>query len=303
MTIGRENFMKKVLISLALLIPFLTGCANIDTNVTINDDKSGYVVTSLTYKGDLSDRDNILSAKIAEGYESFLDSKYKVEKAFGANLSTITASKSVKNLENDDLDLSSLGFVSQLPDKKFIQIKKSFLLTSFNVDCVYDNSSRAEDFKNLEPVAAQKSEDVKQSGSEYYHKYGDASELESAFDSDEEFAKNLDEDTKQAIADSVTEGKNEQQAAKSENAEFSNTFSIKVPSIASYNNADSISGNVYTWNLKDDGTTEIKLQYVQYSGFAIAFMLLLGVLLLVVLAGRILKRDSQKRIDNVDNIV
>jgi hypothetical protein len=32
-------------------------------------------------------------------------------------------------------------------------------------------------------------------------------------------------------------------------------------------------------------------------------MILLGVLLLVVLAGRILKRDSQKRIDNVDNIV
>lgn len=296
--------MKKFLISLALLVPFLTGCANIDTNVTINDDKSGQVVTSLTYRGDLSDGDNLLSTKITEGFQSFLDPKYKVEKAFGANLSTITASKSVKNLSNEDLDLSSLGFVSQLPDKKFIQIKKSFLLTSFNVDCVYDNSSKSEQFKVIDqPVEVLKVENEPPSGSEYYHKYGDDSELESSFDSEEEFAKNLDEDTKRAITDSVTEDKNEQQVEKSKDAKFSNTFSIKVPSIASYNNADSISGNVYTWNLKDDEPTEIKLQYVQYSGFAIAFMILLGVLLLVVLAGRILKRDSQKRIDNVDNIV
>lgn len=295
--------MKKVLISLALLVPFLTGCANIDTNVTINDDKSGQVVTSLTYQGDLSDSNNLLSAKIAEGYESFLDSKYKVEKAYGANLSTITASKSVRNLAHDDLDLSSLGFVSNLPDKKFIQIKKSFLLTSFNVDCVYDNSSKKDEFNAVESVAVKDTDAEKPSGSEYYHKYGDPSELESSFDKDEEFAKNLDDDTKQSINDSVKEENTESQDVKSVDTQFSNTFSIKVPSIASYNNADSISGNVYTWNLKNDGPTEIKLQYVQYSGFAIAFMILLGVLLLVILAERILKRDSQKRIDNVDNIV
>lgn len=296
--------MKKVLISLALLVPFLTGCANIDTNVTINDDKSGQVVTSLTYQGDLSDSNNLLSAKIAESYESFLDSKYKVEKAYGANLSTITASKSVKNLAYDDLDLSSLGFVSNLPDKKFIQIKKSFLLTSFNVDCVYDNSSKVDEFKAVENSAvAQGTDSEKPSGSEYYHKYGDPSELESSYDRDEEFAKNLDEDTKQAIDNSLKEEDTESQDVKAADTQFSNTFSIKVPSIASYNNADSISGNIYTWNLRNDKPTEIKLQYVQYSGFAIAFMILLGVFLLVVLAGRILKRDSQKRIDNVDNIV
>jgi hypothetical protein len=86
-------------------------------------------------------------------------------------------------------------------------------------------------------------------------------------------------------------------------AEFVNSFSIKVPSIASFNNADVINGNIYTWNIKKDEPTEIKLQYVQYSGFAIAFVILLGILLLVVLAGKILKHDAQKRVDNNDNIV
>ena len=37
--------------------------------------------------------------------------------------------------------------------------------------------------------------------------------------------------------------------------------------------------------------------------FAIAFIILLGVLLLVVLASKILRHDSQKRIDNIENIV
>ncbi|MDE6138860.1 MAG: hypothetical protein K2F57_05260, partial [Candidatus Gastranaerophilales bacterium] len=214
--------MKKVLISLALLVPFLTGCANIDTNVTINDDKSGYVVTSLTYQGDLSNTEDVLSSKISNTYESFLDSKYKVEKAFGANLSTITASKSVKNLSNEDLDLSSLGFVSKLPDNKFIQVKKSFLLTSFNVDSVFDSSSKVDEFKVQEPVLVQKTEE-KPSGSEYYHKYGEASELESSYDREDEFAKNLDEDTKQAIKDSVNELNNESQNVKPVNTNFSNT--------------------------------------------------------------------------------
>ena len=41
------------------------------------------------------------------------------------------------------------------------------------------------------------------------------------------------------------------------------TYSL-YNSFASFNNADSISGNVYTWNLKEDEPTNIKLQYVQY---------------------------------------
>ena len=48
-----EYFMKKVIISLLLFVPLLTGCTNIDTQVTINNDKSASVVSSLTYQGGL----------------------------------------------------------------------------------------------------------------------------------------------------------------------------------------------------------------------------------------------------------
>ena len=33
-----ENCMKKLLISLVMLIPFVSGCANIDTQININKD-------------------------------------------------------------------------------------------------------------------------------------------------------------------------------------------------------------------------------------------------------------------------
>ena len=52
---------------------------------------------------------------------------------------------------------------------------------------------------------------------------------------------------------------------------LSASFSIKLPSPASYNNADSSEGNVYTWKLKNDAPTVIKLQYIKYNGFAITF--------------------------------
>ena len=83
--------MKKILISLVLLVPFLTGCADIDTRVTINDDKSASVVTSLTYRGDLSDLSDNTAQRITDNYSSFLDALYTNENAFGAKLSTITA--------------------------------------------------------------------------------------------------------------------------------------------------------------------------------------------------------------------
>ena len=46
--------MKKILGILLLLTPFLTGCATIDTVLSINDDNSASIVSSVTYKGDLS---------------------------------------------------------------------------------------------------------------------------------------------------------------------------------------------------------------------------------------------------------
>ena len=58
--------MKKVIVSLFLLVPLLTGCTNIDTQVTINDDRSASVATSLTYEGNLSDSSDIAALTITD---------------------------------------------------------------------------------------------------------------------------------------------------------------------------------------------------------------------------------------------
>ena len=291
--------MKKLFISLVMLVPLLTGCANVDTMLTINDDKSASIVTSLDYRGNLSSKSDIIAMKISESYNKFLDSGYKIETMNSDKLSTITASKDVKDLSRMDLDLASLGLVSNLPSKKFVEVKKNFLLSSFNIDATFDESKyvvlfgdtlygSSYDFTKLDQAFPNKD-------------LVDKNDIETS-DFSSEFVDNMDEDTKKSLLDFFNEEEQKSEEVVPQ-GEFVNSFSIKVPSIASFNNADSISGNVYTWNIKKGGPTEIKLQYVQYSGFAIAFIILLGILLLVVLAGKILKHDSQKRIDNNDNIV
>lgn len=288
--------MKKVLISLILLVPMLTGCANVDTLLTLNDDKSATVVTSVTYQGDLSAKDDLTALAISDSYGNFLDSLYKVDRVNSSKLSTITASKSVKDLSKMDLNLSSLGLVSNLPSKKFVEIKKSFLLTSFNIDCTYDVAA------NNKKYSASNISGDKTIKPEYFHKYADKKDIV-AGDFNREFVDNMDDATKQAIVDFLNEVDQPETNSPVQSTEFTNSFSIQVPAFASYNNADSVSGNIYTWNIVGDEPINIKLQYVQYSGFAIAFIILLGVLFLVVLAGRILKHDAQKRIDNIENIV
>lgn len=291
--------MKKLIISLLLLVPVLSGCANVETMVTINDDKSATVATSLTYQGDLASQMDVDAMSIAQNYKNFLDPAYKIDEAYGARLSTITATKSVKNLSKNDLDLSSLGFTSNLPDGKFIEIKKSFLVTSYNIDCTYDFAKQA---SVLKAVELEQKNTAQTSGfvPEYFQKYADIDEIAPAAVQGEDFTSNLDDDTKQFVKDSIEAGVEEVVSQKSD---FSSSFSVQVPTFASFNNADSVNGTVYTWNIRKDSPTVIKLQYVQYSGFAIGFIILLGILLLVVLARKILKHDSQKRIDNVDNIV
>ena len=81
--------MKKVIVSLFLLVPLLTGCTNIDTQVTINDDRSASVATSLTYEGNLSDSSDIVALTIADNYAKFLDPLYTSQEAYGKKLSTI----------------------------------------------------------------------------------------------------------------------------------------------------------------------------------------------------------------------
>lgn len=285
--------MKKVIISLLLLTPFLTGCTNIDTQLTINDDKSASIVTSLTYEGNLANQGDNIAKTVEENYKSFLDPMYKINTAYGAKLSTITASKSVKNIQRNDLDLSSLGFTSNLDDGRFIQVKKNFLVTSYNIDVTYDLTKQISKVQTTQKAV----ELAKPKGlqPEYLQKYGDIEDVASDSTNREDFIDHLDEDTKEFTANSTSKEEEETQAP---NDDLNLAFSIKVPSFASYNNADNVNLNVYSWDISTDEPTVIKLQYVKYSGIAITFMLLACIAALILLAKRILKRESQKRIDS-----
>lgn len=286
--------MKKIIISLLLLVPLLTGCANIDTQLTLNDDKSASVVTSLTYLGDLSNKTDVVATTVIDNYSKFLDPYYSVDKVSGAKLSTLTATKNVKNIKYSDLDLSSLGFKSNLPSGKFVELKKNFFITSYNIDCTYDFQSQ---LSRVTQAKIQEQNKEKTLEPEYFQKYADPSDMmpEDSARSDD-FIQNMDEDTKNFVKETINEEKPKQEIPTIDDLNLS--FSIKIPSVASFNNADSISGNVYSWNINKKGPTVIKFQYVQYSGFAIAFLIIVAVGLLVLLARKILKHDSQKRIDN-----
>lgn len=72
----------------------------------------------------MSDKTDFIGQNIVSNYEKFLDDSYSVENAYGAKFSTITASKAVKNLKFTDLDLSSLGFVSNLPSKNLLKLRR-----------------------------------------------------------------------------------------------------------------------------------------------------------------------------------
>ena len=65
--------MKRLILSLLMLVPLVAGCANIDTKITINDDKSASVASSITYQGDLSDKTDFIGQNIVSNYEKFLD--------------------------------------------------------------------------------------------------------------------------------------------------------------------------------------------------------------------------------------
>ncbi len=286
--------MKKIIISLLLLTPFLTGCTNIDSQLTLNDDKSASIVTSLAYEGNLLNQDDVVAQTVASNYEKFLDPLYDVETAYSDKLSTITATKSVKNIQHVDLDLSSLGFKSNLPDGKFVEVKKNFLVTSFNIDLTYNYPEQVSKVEKIEKQV--KTKETKTLQPEYLQKYGDASEIQPAdVETREDFMDHLDPDAKMLIKEDDEDAKNS--TSKTDN-KMNMSFSIKVPSFASYNNADNINLNVYSWNILKDQPTLIKLQYVQYSGFAIGFVIVAGIALLILLARKIKKHDAQRRIDN-----
>lgn len=291
--------MKKLLLTLVLLIPFVTGCADIQTRININDDKSASVVTSLTYQGDLSDVEDITAQNITANYPKFFDKMYNIDTVNSKKLSTVTATKKINNLEHEDLDLSSLGFKTNLESNKFIEVKKSFLVKSFNIDMVYDYrliQDKIDVVKSNIPTKTNPSLNP-----EYFYKYANPSDFEGVTDNEYDFASNIDDSAIQ-LANKDADDSAKADTPKTSD-ELKTTFSIQVPAFASYNNADNSGGNVYTWNISKEEPTVIKLQYVQYSGFAITFVILLGILFLIFVAKKIIKRDSTKRIDNIENIV
>ena len=294
--------MKKLLISLVMLIPFVSGCANIETQVNINKDKTASVVSSVTYEGNLSDSNDYNAMIIASNYAKLLDKYYTVDTAYSKHLSTITATKQLTNVEKEDIDLESLGFKTNLPSGKFVDFKKNFLVKSFNVDMEFDYPAVKERLV-IPPQELFKPQTPK-ADPDYYNKYKAPERLaqDAVPNSDFDMAANLDSSVKQLSKKQPKKDKAKNEVKKSKPAD-SITFSISLPAFASYNNADNVNGFIYSWNIKPDDKTVIKLQYVQYSGWALFFVILAGMLLLIYVAKRFIRRDSTKRLDNIENIV
>lgn len=284
------SVMKKIIISLVLLIPLLTGCTNINAKLTINKDDSASIEAVANYKGDLFGDKSYETITILNNYQKFLDDNYVVYKKEGSP-SSIYARKRVKNIRYSDLDLSSLGFVTNLPSGRFVDVKKNLFAKLYKIDMSYDYN------KQQNKVAFADEKDLNKSVGglvpEYYQKYAQEESEETANPNEEkdDFLSNMDESIFFLEDDSSTDDIQEQ------DDEFDAVFSVKLPYFAAYSNADISKGmDTYIWRIKKDGVTNIKLQYIVYNGWSIAFLILLFILLLLYLAKRILRHDAQKRI-------
>lgn len=289
--------MKRVIILLLLAVPFLSGCTKIDTNLTINKDKSAQIEAKLVYDGNIADRSDVRALAITNNYEKFLDEDYKVEKDYNSKESTITATKKVKNLKNQDLNLSSLGFVTNSYDDRFISVKKNFFITLYNIDMTYSVP------RVLEGLKRSANQEVKSVlNPEYFQKYGDKDDLAGTEQGRADFLANFDLSTIKIAQDDVKQEKEKQEKIKNtiDNSfdlkDLTTTFTVKLPMFASFNNADVSNGTSYIWYLRRDTPTLIKLQYVVYSSFSIVLLFLFGLGILIYMARRILRHDGQKRV-------
>lgn len=296
--------MKKLLVSLLLLIPFCSGCSTISTNLTINKDKSVSVKTLLDFDGNFDDSRDLEALTVLKNYGSFFDEDYKVKLNSGVSASTLQAEKSVKNIFRKDIDLSSLGFESNLSNKKFISVRKNFFVSSYNIDMIYNLPETASEIDFIKADTSNNSGGKSSMTPEYLQKYADKSGLVTREkDEVDDFRANLDSSTY------ILAGQNAKDAAKKPKKKYdfdinklNTTFSITLPAPASFNNADVKSGNTYIWNLRKDTPTVIRLQYVVYSGFAMTFFIILGIALLVYFAKRILRHDSLKGVNRTTDL-
>jgi len=292
--------MKKLIITLILLLPFVSGCTNITTNLTINNDKTASIENTLTYNGNLNNKKDLIALTINKNYKKFLDNHYLVDKIIEKDKSKIVAKKHVKNLYYTDLEFTSLGFKTNHPNNRFISVKKNFFVTSYNIDMTYNLQKTKKDVELIKNLNQQK----KSSNfitPEYLSKYG---EKQRNLDDDfgrKDIKDNLDPSIYMLAKETNKDNKREDTPInKNVNYNISDlgaTFTVTLPAFASYNNADNNIGTIYSWKIRKDSPTNIKLQYVVYSNFAIIFLIITGILVLLYLSHRILRHDSLKGVN------
>ena len=291
--------MKKLIITLLFLIPFISGCARINTNLTINNNKSAQVEVKM-----FSDK-NIRPQELATmslNLKRFLDKGYFINDESTYKKINVTAVKKVKNLSKEDLNLKSLGFVSKLDSGRFIDVKHNFFVTSYNIHMVYNLAGQKNKIYYVKDLS--KRPDAKLVlNPEYLGKYGDTNEFfpDAQTIENNDFAQNFDRNF--VYEDDIKETKTKEIEVKDDYKLFdinnlNSCFTVTLPSFASYNNADKIENGVYVWEISPNKPTEIKLQYVVYSGFAISIFFLAGILFLIYIARRIHRHDTLKRIGN-----
>ena len=286
--------MKKLILTLLLLVPVFTGCCNIDANIDFIDKKNVFFSANLKTDDKTTGKEIKI---IKENMKDFIDDDFITDVLFTRNKAKIEAVKLSKNIKRSDINLSSLGFKTNNKSGRFIDVKHNLFVNLYSVDLVYNLDEQTDKIKNKiikenkEPAALKP---------EYLQKYGDESisldnpEQEEELDFQENF-----ENT--SISKRETTKNENSNKPKEDEEEFNMSdanveFSVTLPSKASYNNADRTVDNTYYWKIQQGQPTEIKLQYIVYNSFAITILLLSILAILYLLARRILKYDTQKRI-------
>lgn len=293
--------MKKLILTLVFLIPFVSGCAKINTNLTINNNKSAQVEVKMFSDKQTRPQEIVtMEANIRR----FKDKDYKITDESTYKKINITAVKKVKNLKKEDLDLSSLGFETKLDSGRFIDVKHNFFVTSYNIHMVYNLPLQAKKvlyIKNLTQKSGSKSgliPEYLQNSDSVFNPVNSTAKSGLSADFIDNFDPNfLEEDT--AVKNVKTKEIEVQDDYKMFDINNLNSrFTVTLPAFASFNNAQKIENGVYVWELSKTAPTEIKLQYIVYSGFAITLLILAGILFLIYIARRVHRHDTLKRIGN-----
>ena len=293
--------MKKLILTLLFIIPLISGCASVNTNLTINKNKSAQIEVKM-----FSNKQTrpLELATMSENIKRFTEKDYEITDESTHKKINVTAVKKVKNLMKEDLDLSSLGFVTKLDSGKFIEVKHNFFVTSYNIHMIYDlrkQGNKIKYVKNIVPKLESKSAlipEYLQNSDSVLNPVNNKTKSGASFDFIANFDPNfIEEDTKHTkIKTEEIDVDDDYKLFDINN--FNAEFSISLPSFASFNNAQKSENGVYIWKLNKTAPTEIKLQYVVYSGFAISLMILAGILFLIYVARRVYRHDTLKRIGN-----